>query len=61
MPITCKEPHLGLATTMELIMELEARCRVGEIMGEAWPKYRTVNKDISTTLDQLGKEGEKDD
>ena len=33
---------LGLATTMDLITELNARAAVSLVAGEDWPKYRTV-------------------
>lgn len=36
------EPHLGFATTRELIAELHARANVGAVSGEAWPAYSTT-------------------
>ena len=37
-----REAHLGYATTREMLTELAARAEVAEIVGEAWPGYRTV-------------------
>lgn len=36
------KPRLGLASTMSLIDELQARARVASVVGETWPGYRTV-------------------
>lgn len=36
-------PHLGCATTLELIGELQARAHVADTIGEKWPTYRTVD------------------
>lgn len=38
-----KQPMLGYATTHQLIDELKARAEVSETIGEAWPKYRTMD------------------
>lgn len=32
--------NLGCATTVQLINELQARVRVSQMIGEAWPNYR---------------------
>ena len=37
-----QKPYLGYASTRQLITELAARAEVAEVVGEAWPKYRTV-------------------
>lgn len=34
-------PHLGLATTIELINELHERVNTSHLNGEKWPVYRT--------------------
>jgi hypothetical protein len=36
------EPRLGLATTYELLRELNARAVVAKSLGEEWPDYRTI-------------------
>jgi hypothetical protein len=36
------EPQLGLATTLQLIVELAARAHVSAVAGEMWPGYSTV-------------------
>jgi len=40
--IECTMPHLGLATTKELIDELAARAAVDASNGEPWTFYSTV-------------------
>ena len=40
--LASREPHLGYATTREMITELAARAEVGEAIGEKWPSYRSV-------------------
>lgn len=36
------QPNLGLATTIELIREVNERANVAHLNGEEWPVYRTV-------------------
>ena len=38
----CQLPHLGLATTRELIEELAARAETAFANGENWPGYSTM-------------------
>lgn len=42
-PLAGDEPMLGLATTQQLVSELDARVRVAAMIGQAWPLYRTVD------------------
>lgn len=37
------QPNLGYATTGDLIAELHARAQVSDVIGEQWPRYRTVD------------------
>ncbi len=45
---TCQEPHLGLATTKQLIAELWARVDVASAIGEKWPNYKTVGEECKS-------------
>jgi len=36
------EAHLGLASTLDLISELQARADVANTIGDEWPSYRTT-------------------
>lgn len=36
------QANLGLATTLELINELQARAEVDTVNGELWPSYKPV-------------------
>jgi len=41
--IADQEPYLGCATTKQIATELLARMETAELVGEKWPKYRTVD------------------
>lgn len=48
-----EKARLGLATTKEIVAELQARVEVSTTVGEAWPLYSTVQGSPQTvaTLD----------
>ena len=38
-----EKPHLGLATTLEMLTELECRARVASVIGKRWPNQTSFD------------------
>lgn len=52
----CSEPHLGLATTRELLAELKVRGDVGAVGESNFNRYRTLAWTVKTLLEAMPKD-----